>query len=189
MLRFVRPAFAAPLALAVLCALAAAGPSTAAVRIFSYDPANDATRRVAGDLTFEFTQRLIFTTVLNVHSTEGEASADLKPADERALGPGGLSRLIGANAQERDLYEVEPKAEGAELIRAFCPGSRRAWLAFGRLVEARPLRVRVIGDGPSGGPARLCHTFEFAFRGEWKLPGGAGVPPKSLLEPPRGLLQ
>ncbi len=189
MLRFVRSAFAAPAALAVLCALAAAGPAAAAVRIFSYDPANDATRRVAGDLTFEFNQRLIFTTVLNIHSTEGEASADLRPADERALGPGGLSRIIGANAQERDLYEVEPKAEGVELIRAFCPGSHRAWLAFGRLVEARPLRVQVIGDDPSGGPARLCHTFQFEFRGEWKLPGRDGVPARELLQPPSGLLQ
>ena len=179
----------APLALAALCALAAAGPAAAAVRIFSYDPANDSTRSVAGDLTFEFSQRLIFTTVLNIHSTEGQASADLKPADEHALGPGGLTRLIGSNAQERDLYEVESNAEGAELIRAFCPGSHRAWLAFGRLVEARPLRVQVIGDSPSGGPARLCHTFQFAFRGEWKLPGGPGVQPRELLTPPNGLLQ
>src|SRR5579862_6918710 len=137
----IRSVLAAPLALAALCVLAAAGPASAAVRIFSYDPANDTTRSVAGDLTFEFKQRLIFTTVLNIHSTEGEASADLKPADEHVLGHGGLSRLIGANAQERDLYEVQPKAEGADLIHAFCPGSHRAWLAFGRLVEGKPLRV------------------------------------------------
>src|SRR5580704_12253733 len=90
----------------------AAGPAGAAVRFFSYDPTNDLTRKVAGDLTFEFKQRLIFTTVLNIRSTEGEASADLKPADEHALGAGGLSRLIGAGAQERDLYEVSPNAEG-----------------------------------------------------------------------------
>ncbi|HEY1427663.1 MAG TPA: hypothetical protein VGF50_13415 [Caulobacteraceae bacterium] len=169
--------------------LGAAVPAAAGVRIFSYDPANDATRKVAGDLTFEFNQRLIFTTVLNIHSTEGQASADLRPADEHALGPGGLSRIIGANAQERDLYEVEPSAEGADLIRAFCPGSRRAWLAFGRLLEGQALRVRVVGDNPAGGPARLCHTFEFQFRGEWKLPGGPGVAPRELLAPPNGLLQ
>lgn len=185
----IRSVFAAPLLLAALFALAAAGEASAAVRIFSYDPANDATRNVAGDLTFEFKQRLIFTTVLNIRSTEGEASADLKPADEHVLGAGGLSRLIGAGSQERDLYEVSPSAEGAEMIRAFCPGSRRAWLAFGRLEEARPLRVRVIGDDPAGGPARLCHTFEFEFRGEWKLPGGPGVAPSQLLQPPKGLLQ
>ena len=174
------------LALAAVATLAAVGPAAAAVRIFSYDPANDATRTVAGDLTFEFKQRLIFTTVLNIHSTEGQASADLKPADEHVLGSGGLTRLIGPNAQERDLYEVEPKAEGAELIRAFCPGSHRAWLAFSRLVEARPLRVQVIGDSPAGGPARLCHTFDFAYRGEWKLPGGRGVAPRDLVIPDEG---
>jgi hypothetical protein len=179
--------FRRSLALAAVATLAAAGPAAAAVRIFSYDPANDATRTVAGDLTFAFKQRLVFTTVLNIHSTEGQASADLKPADEHVLGSGGLSRLIGPNAQERDLYEVEPKAEGAELIRAFCPGSHRAWLAFGRLVEAMPLRVQVIGDNPAGGPARLCHTFDFAYRGEWKLPGGRGVPSRDLLNPRNGI--
>ena len=171
------------LALAAVLSLAAALPAAAAVRIFSYDPANDSTRSVAGDLTFEFKQRLIFTTVLNIHSTEGQASADLKPADEHTLGPGGLTRLIGPNAQERDLYEVEPKAEGAELIRAFCPGSHRAWLAFSRLVEARPLRVQVIGDAPAGG-AKLCHTLDFNYRGEWKLPSSTPpVRPSDLKEP------
>jgi hypothetical protein len=173
----------APLACAAALAAAsfAPGPAAAAVRIFSYDPANDLTRKVAGDLTFQFNQRLIFTTVLNIRSTEGRASADLKPADEHALGPGGLSRLIGASGQERDLYEVKADGEGAELIRAFCPGSTRAWLAFSRLVEARPLRVRVIGDAPGG--ARLCETFEFNYRGEWKLPPLPGVKPSDLKEP------
>jgi hypothetical protein len=168
-------------ALAAALALAVAAPAAAAQRTFSYDAANDATRHVAGDLTFHFNQRLVFTTVLDIHSTEGQASADLKPADEHALGSGGLNRLIGAGAQERDLYEVEGKAEGAELIRAFCPGSHRAWLAFGRLLEGQPLRVQVIGDDPAGGPARLCHTLDFDYRGEWKLPGGAGVPASALL--------
>jgi hypothetical protein len=174
------------MALAAVLTLVAAGPVAAGVRIFSYEPANDSTRSIAGPLTFEFNQRLIFTTLLNIHSTEGQASADLKPADEHVLGSGGLTRLIGPNAQERDLYEVEPRAQGAEMIHAFCPGSQRAWLAFSRLVEARPLRVQVIGDNPSGGPARLCHTFDFAFRGEWKLPGGPGVPAHDMVIPNEG---
>ena len=171
------------LALAALAAAAAiGGPATAAVRVFSYDSANDVTRRIAGDLTFQFNQRLIFTTVLNILSTEGRASADLKPADEHALGGGGLSRLIGAAAQERDLYEVRGDGDGAELIHAFCPGSSRAWLAFGRLVEGRPLRVQVIGDVPGG--AKLCHTLDFNYRGEWKLPSSTPpVRPSDLKEP------
>jgi len=168
--------------IAIVAALAVAGPAAAAVRIFSYDSANDVTRRIAGDLTFQFNQRLIFTTVLNIRSTEGRASADLKPADEHALGGGGLSRLIGAGAQERDLYEVRGDGEGAELIHAFCPGSSRAWLAFGRLVEGKPLRVQVIGNAPDG--AKLCHTLDFNYRGEWKLPSSTPpVRPSDLKEP------
>ncbi len=168
--------------------LALAGPASASVRIFSYDPSDDATRRVAGDLTFRFKQRLIFVTVLNIISTEGKAQADLKPSDDKVLGHGGLSRLIGANAPERDLYEVEPGDEGAEMIHAFCPGSARAWLAFSRMVEARPLRVQVIGDSPAGGPARLCHTLDFNFRGEWKLPSGPGVRERDMIQPKHGPL-
>jgi hypothetical protein len=170
------------LAMLAFAVVAAAGSASAAVRLFSYDPADDLTRRVAGDLTFEFNQRLVFTTILRIRSTEGEASADLKPADEHVLGHGGLTRLIGANAQERDLYAVEPDANGAEMIRAFCPGSTRAWLAFGRLSETRPLRVRVIGDDPKGGAPRLCETLAFTFHGEWGVtsgtnpnPGGSGA--------------
>jgi hypothetical protein len=167
---------------AFTAAITSSTPAAAAVRIFSYDAANDGTRRVAGDLTFQFNQRLIFTTILNIRSTEGRASADLKPADDHVLGPGGLNRLIGATAQERDLYEVRGDAEGSDLVHAFCPGSSRAWLAFGRLVEGRPLRVQVIGDAP-GGRAKLCHTLDFNFRGEWKLPPGPAVKPSDLKEP------
>ena len=168
---------------ALAAALAPAAPAAAAVRIFSYDAGDDVTRKVAGDLTFQFSQRLIFTTLLNIRSTQGRASADLKPADEHALGPGGLTRLIGSDAQERDLYEVRGDAEGIELVHAFCPGSTRAWLAFSRVVEGRPLRVRVIGDAPGGG-AKLCHTLAFNFRGEWKLPSPSPpIRPGDLKEP------
>lgn len=164
------------LALASAAASLVWTPASAAVRTFSYDPADALTRKVAGDLTFEFNQRLIFTTVLRIRSTEGEASANLKPADEHVLGRGGLSRLIGPTAQERDLYAVEPGAEGADMIHAFCPGSTHAWLAFGRLSESRPLTVRVIGDDPKGGPARLCETLAFTFHGEWAAPRDLTLP-------------
>ncbi len=164
-----------------------AGAAQAARRFFSYDPANATTRSVAGPLTFEFNQRLIFVTVLRVRSTEGRASADLKPVDEGVLGHGGLSALIGAQSPERDLYEVEPSDEGLDLTHAFCPGSHRAWLAFGRLVEGRDLRVRVLGDDPLGAGkgrhAHLCQTFDFAYRGEWRLPPGPGVPLRDLPMP------
>ena len=77
--------------LAMGAAMASATVAQASVRIFSYEPTNDATRRTAGPLTFEFDQRLVFTKVLWVRSTEGRARADLKPANEGVLGRGGLS--------------------------------------------------------------------------------------------------
>ena len=67
--------------LALLLAFGLAAEAQAAtLRIFSYDPANPQTRRLAGQLTFEFKQRLIFTEVVRVRSTTGAASAALKPA-------------------------------------------------------------------------------------------------------------
>jgi hypothetical protein len=173
------PDFALALAAALLVA---AAPAAAATRFFSYDPANPATQHAAGALTFEFKQKFIWVQVLSVRSTEGPAAAQLRPADEHVLGAGGLSRLIGAAAHERDLYEVQPAEQGAEMIRALCPGSTRAWMAFSRLAEGVPLRVQVLGDAP-GGPARLCQTLDFNFRGEWRLPPGPNVPERDLLVP------
>ncbi|MEO8926541.1 MAG: hypothetical protein ABI306_05195 [Caulobacteraceae bacterium] len=170
------------LAAAVAVALAPAAHATT-LRIFSYDPADSETRHAAGAVTFEFNQRLIFTTVRRVLATEGQASADLKPASEAALGRGGLSPLIGARAPERDLYEVQPGAEGSAMIAAFCPGARRAWMAFGRLRANQDLRVFVLGDNPAGGGARLCQTLAFSFHGEWRLPPGAKFDERQLEHP------
>ena len=164
-------------------AMTVAATAQAAVRIYSYDPADDATRRTAGPLTFEFDQRLVFTKVLRVDSTEGRARADLKPANEAVLGRGGLSAVIGPRAHEHDLYEVEPTAEGADMIHAFCPGSTRAWLAFGRLLQYHDLRVDVLGDAPAGGKARVCATLDFSWRGEWSVPAGQPVRMRDLKVP------
>jgi hypothetical protein len=173
------------LVLGVALALAAsAGAASAAIRLFSYDPANKVTERTAGDLTFEFRQQLIFVTLLRVMSTEGQASADVKPVDEHALGHGGLSRLIGDTALERDVYQVEPQQQGADMIKAFCPGSDHAWLAVGHIAENRPLTVHVIGDNPAGGPTRLCATLKFTFRGEWRAPSDADIEHHQATPPP-----
>ena len=169
--------------LVLLAALAAAGAAHGAIHVVSYDPANTETRLTAGGLTFEYDQQLIFTRVLKVRSTEGQARAYLRPANEAVLGRGGLTALIGADAHERDLYEVKPTAEGADLIHAFCPGSTRAWLAFGRIALYRGLRVRVLGDGGPGGEPRLCETLDFTWRGEWKLPAGQSVHDRDLKAP------
>jgi hypothetical protein len=169
--------------MALAAALVCAPAQAANRRMFSYDPADDATRHVAGDLTFDFTQHLASTTVFSVRSTEGDATARLAHAGEGALGPGGLGRLIGQGAAERDLYEVLPADQGAAMIAAFCPGSGRAWMAFPRLRANRDIRVQVLGDSAAGGPARLCHTLRFSFHGEWKLPPGPQVDERLMRRP------
>jgi hypothetical protein len=165
---------AAAVTIALVFAALGGSAQAASLRMFSYDPANSETRRAAGPLTFQFRQKLVFTTILNMRSTMGQATAYLAPVDEKSLGVG-LSKLIGDNAPERDLYEVKPEADGAALIAAFCPGSKRAFMTFGRMRYERPLRIHVLGDAPAGGPAHLCRTFDFNFHGEWQLPKD-GIP-------------
>jgi len=167
-----------------LAALAVSAPARAANRrMFSYDPADDATRHVAGALTIEFNQHLASTSVLTVRSTEGDATARLAHAGEGGLGPGGLGRLIGGGAAERDLYAVLPADQGAAMIAAFCPGSRHAWMAFPRLRANRDIRIQVLGDSTAAGAARLCHTLRFSFHGEWRLPPGPQVDERLMRRP------
>jgi hypothetical protein len=155
-------------------AILIAGASHAtSLHIWSYDPANAETRHVAGALTFEFDRRLVFTKVLRVLATEADVKAEVTPADEKALGHGGLAALIGPRAMERDLYQIQPLDEGPAMIAALCPNSRRAWLDFGRLRANHDLRIHVLGDDPDGKGVHLCKTLEFTFHGEWKLPSDA----------------
>lgn len=173
----------APIAALALSVLAIAGPAAARIRLYSYDPANAETREAAGPLTFEFVQEMFSTKLLNVRSTEAQATADLKPASASELGPGGLSRLIG-NAPERDLYEVRQIDDGPALTSAFCPGSHQAWMVFPRLRFDRDVRVYVLGDAPVDAAdkrTRLCRTFDFSFHGEWIAPPGI-----TLKAPPIG---
>ena len=154
------------------------------LHIYSYDPADADTRHSAGALTFEFNRRLVFTTVLRVLATEGDAKAEVMPASEHVLGPGGLSALIGSRAIERDLYEIQPKEEGAAMISALCPQSHRAWLAFGRLKVNHDLKIYVLGDDPATGGAKLCRTLAYSFHGEWSVPSSARIEP-GVVEPPQ----
>jgi hypothetical protein len=169
-----------PRAAAILAAwLVFAGSAHAANRrIFSYDPADAATREAAGQLTFEFNQKLLSTTVLRVRSTEESATADLKPAPPEAVGRGGVSRFVGVQARDRDLYQILAADDGPAMISAFCPGARRAWMAFGRLRANQDLRVYVLGDYPGG--AKLCQSLKFTYHGEWRLPPGPLMNPDTL---------
>ena len=154
------------------------------LHIYSYDPANAETRHTAGALTFEFNRHLVFTTILRVLATEGEAKAEVLPVSEQVLGRGGLSALIGTRAIERDLYEIQPQDEGVAMIAALCPNAHRAWLAFGRLKANHDLRIYVLGDSTPGAPAKLCRTLEYSFHGEWRMPSDARIDP-GLVAPPQ----
>jgi hypothetical protein len=170
-------------AMALAAGLAAAAPAEASVRLFSYDPADSVTRRAAGALTFEFNQGIIRTRVRRISATLGQASAPLREADDGDLGAR-LETLIGDTAGERDLYEVMAQDQGAAMIRAFCPGASRAWLAMGRLRANAPLRVHVLG-APQNGPARVCVTLNFEFRGEWRGFRPRDEVPQNALRTPR----
>jgi hypothetical protein len=171
----------------IVCAIVASlgAPAwCASMHMYSYDPANADTRHSAGALTFEFNRHLMFTTILRVMATEGDAKAEVRQASERDLGPGGLSALIGPHALERDLYEVQPQDEGTAMIAALCPQSHRAWMAFGHLKAYRNLRIYVLGDSSNAGSARLCKTLDYTFHGEWKGPSGPPINP-GIIEPPQ----
>jgi hypothetical protein len=175
-----RFAVAAAILILAFEGLAPTGAARAdSVHLYSYDPADAPTRQAAGPLTFAFRKSLLRVTVLKLMSTEAQATAYLRPADERALGKGVTGTAGPAALRDRALYEVRPAEEGGALISAFCPGADRAWMAFGPIKLNRDLSVLVLG-APAGGPAKLCRTLAFRFHGEWLLPPGRPIDPREL---------
>jgi hypothetical protein len=166
--------------LLVICGLAAAPAAQAAIRQYSYDPADAATRDAAGGVTFMVNQSLLGgVRVMKMRATEAKATADLERADAGALGRGGLTQALGSAAPERELYRIDSRDEGPAFIAALCPGSKRGWLALTPVRYGQDLQVVVLGDDPAGGPARACHTLAFSFHGEWRLPGRSPPPTES----------
>ncbi|WP_419253599.1 hypothetical protein ACN2C6_18535 [Caulobacter sp. ErkDOM-YI] len=158
----------------ILAACALATTAHAERRMFSYDPISpDAKRLTGAGLTVLFDQGLMGARPIKVLATGVPAQGLLIKGKDRDLGPKGLAGLEGVDA-EASLYEVDPKAEqGRVYIRAFCPGATRLWLSFSRIAVRRDLRIQALGDDPkSSGPARVCGTLDFSWRGEWKLPDG-----------------
>jgi len=156
---------------ALLAALLAAGDAAAATHVYSYDPADPATKAAAGPLTFEVHKALIGPTkVLNLRSTEAAADAELRRASDRDLGPGGLTAVLGPRAAERQVYEIAPADQGAALISALCPGAKRAWLAFSEFGFNQPLKIAVLGASGASVKTRLCRTLAYDFHGEWSGP-------------------
>jgi hypothetical protein len=167
MMRF--PRFAP--VLAGLAALAAASPSTAAVkRMVTYDSASPEARRLTGaGLTFVFTKTLLRQRVLAVRATAvavGVVPEPLRDADTVRT----LDSLMGEDAGTGTLYAIDPaKAEGKVMIQAFCPGATSGWLAISPIAHNRDLRVHAFG-ADAAGQARLCAVMDFSWRGEWRLP-------------------
>jgi len=152
----------------------AAGTAHAERKMYSYDPISaDAKRLTGAGLTVVFDKKLTGTRVEKVLATGVPVQGRLIGGRAKDLAPGGLKAVNGADA-DAALYEIDPKFEqGRIYIRAFCPGSKRLWLSFGKLAIHRDLRVQAFGDDPKGGPARVCGTLDFSYRGEWKLPYGS----------------
>ena len=170
-------------ALLLAAAVMIADPASATLRQFSYDPANDATREAAGDVTLLIDQHLFSTRVLKLRATDAKATTDLKRVDAGDLPRGGLSAALGPEGRGRDLYRILDADQGPELTAALCPGSARAWLALTPVRYGEGVQVILIGDDPKGGPARRCRVLDFQFHGEWRLPAHA-PPPMERDEPP-----
>jgi hypothetical protein len=172
--------FVQAVVIACLAGLMLAGPAAAAKRIYSYDSANPLTEQMTeAGLTFIFDRTFMSTRVERILETHDIGAADVKPASEGELGPGGLTALIGPNAHERALYEIQPKGDGRALIRALCPGADRVFLAFGPITAEQPLRIHALGHDAKTGASRLCITLDYAFHGEW------AVGPPDLPQPDR----
>ena len=164
-------------AILALCAIAT--PALAASGMFSYYPADAATRELTDNgFTLVFDKAVMGGVRLKkLMSTETPASADLEPADDRELGVS-LRSLIG-DSDANDLYRIADADQGPAMIRAFCPGSTRGWLAFGPVKARRDLEIQVLGDDKAG-KARKCATLQLRYRGDWNPRPPAYNPPKTF---------
>ena len=156
--------------LILLIAAGLATPAAAARRIYSYDSANASTEAMTeAGITFVFDKSPMRQRVLQLIETNDIGQAELVPASDRDLGPGGLGAVLPSDADERDLYEITDKDDGKPLKNALCRGSDRTFLAFGKLKTESDLRVRAIGYDAKTGSSRLCITLDYTFHGEWAL--------------------
>lgn len=159
-------------------AFMATDPAQGAQKIYSYVPADAATKaRIDSGLTFVFDKGMVGMRVKEVLATEAKARAGLEPVGDKQLGAP-VARVLPAGAGERDLYQVTAEDQGPAMVRAFCPGSTTGWLVFGPLRARRDLVVHALGKDPQTGAPKLCATLNFSFRGEWAIPlrgANAGV--------------
>jgi hypothetical protein len=164
----------AALAGVMMAALGLAAPAQAADRrIYTYDATSVQARQLTGaGLTFTFRKGLLSTRVEQVRANGVPVGVLVKPeGDGKVIHD--LDAQLGEEAGRGGVYRIDPKAmQGAVMIRAFCPGSTKAWLVIGALEHARDLKVHALGDDPATGRLHLCASMDFAWHGEWKLPSG-----------------
>ena len=149
-------------------------------RIFSYDPADAATRaRIDNGLTFVFDKGLFSMRVKELFSTQAAASAFVEPVSDRELGAP-LNRIVPPDGAT-ELYRISDREQGPGMVRAFCPGSTTGWMVFSPMRARSPLTIHVLGDDAATGKAKLCTTLRLTYRGEW-------APPPQYRNTPRGPL-
>lgn len=173
---------AALTALASLASLVATPAQAAEKRMVTFDSASPEARQLTGaGLTFVFTKSLLGAPkVLAVRATAVPVGIIPKPSRDGAINRE-LDRLMGADGGRGELFQIDPEAaEGKVMIRAFCPGSTKGWLAVSDLTSHRSLKVYAFGDNPAGG-VRVCAKMDFAFRGEWRMPTVPGIDPTSAV--------
>ena len=164
-------------AAAVLVLSASAAPAWAAQkRMVTYDSASPTAKKLTGaGLTFVFTKSWMRTRILAVRATAVPVGVIPHLSTDGAVNRK-LDTLMGDDGGKGTVYAIDPKAaEGKVMVQAFCPGSSRGWLAIGTIAHMRDLRVHAFGDDPTTGEPRLCAVMDFSFRGEWRMPGPAGV--------------
>ena len=158
------------LILAALGFATLATPGVAAEKMYSYVPADPATRaRTDEGLTFVFDKGIMGMKMKTVMATQAHAEADVEPADERELGVK-LDKILPKGEGLRQLYSVRTVNQGPAMIKAFCPGSTKGWLVFSVLRPRQGAVVHALGDDPVTGKAHYCATLNFDFRGEWRVP-------------------
>ena len=164
----------AALALAVI----AARPARAEEHIYSYEAASPPARALAETgLSFQFQRRPLGGTRLERIIQTGETGfAEVRPASEGDLGPGGLKAALGGESPVGWLYEIKPEGDGQAFVGAACPGAQRAWLVIGPLRRFKDLPIQVVGKDAGAKAARHCADLAFSFHSEWTLPPDRAAP-------------
>jgi hypothetical protein len=141
-------------------------------QIYSYDPVSASARTLTDTgLSFQFERGLLGgVRIERIIQTGDRGEAQLRPASEAELGPGGLKAVLGDERPAGALYEIRPEAEGRSFVHAVCPGAERAWLVIGPLERFHDLKVQAVGRDAGAAKARSCSSMEFGFYSDWLLP-------------------